>query len=362
MIMYIVSAVLIAFLAMMTAAVIKARSIIDTKRAQVRRNGRRRLGFFHPYSTGGGGGERVLWTMIAGLQQEYKEDTVVLYTHWVSGNTLTQTELKGLVSKKFGITLKRDVEIVLLKGIKWVEASSWPRFTLILQSLGAVPLAWEALTSSPPDVFLDTMGYAFTYPLARYIGRCSVISYTHYPTVSTDMLEAVFSRRVAHNNSSAIASSRLLSGLKGLYYKLFASLYGFVGRCSHCTMVNSSWTGGHIERIWSPVPSTLHKVYPPCDCTQLWSNQVPKELRVISVAQFRPEKNHTLQVEAFAMLLKRLPKDLKEAVRLDLVGGVRGCEDEARVEKLKILIGELGLEGAVNIHVDLVVLFFFNNK
>lgn len=40
------------------------------------------------------------------------------------------------------------------------------------------------------QVFLDTAGWAFTYPLARAAG-CRVASYTHYPTVSADMLVQV---------------------------------------------------------------------------------------------------------------------------------------------------------------------------
>ena len=40
------------------------------------------------------------------------------------------------------------------------------------------------------QVFLDTAGWAFSYPLARAAG-CRVASYTHYPTVSADMLVQV---------------------------------------------------------------------------------------------------------------------------------------------------------------------------
>lgn len=66
------------------------------------------------------------------------------------------------------------------------------------------------------------MGYAFTYPLFKYIGGCQVGSYTHYPTISTDMLRYVYKRIVAHNNRRIIARNPFLSGAKILYYKLFA--------------------------------------------------------------------------------------------------------------------------------------------
>jgi hypothetical protein len=64
-----------------------------------------------------------------------------------------------------------------------VEASTWPRFTLIGQSVGSMVLGVEALVrSGRPDVFFDTMGYAFTYPIARLFG-CEVACYVHYPTI-----------------------------------------------------------------------------------------------------------------------------------------------------------------------------------
>ena len=58
------------------------------------------------------------------------------------------------------------------------------------QSLGSVIIAAEALSkhlmffNETPDIFMDTMGLAFTYPLA-YICGCKVACYTHYPTIST---------------------------------------------------------------------------------------------------------------------------------------------------------------------------------
>ncbi len=51
--------------------------------------------------------------------------------------------------------------------------------------------------------------------------------------------------------------------------KLFARLYGWCGRRSEVTMVNSSWTEGHVSSIWlgkaESEEGLLHRVYPPCD-------------------------------------------------------------------------------------------------
>ena len=38
------------------------------------------IGLFHPYSNGGGGGERVLWCLVQAIQQQNKDCDIVLYT------------------------------------------------------------------------------------------------------------------------------------------------------------------------------------------------------------------------------------------------------------------------------------------
>lgn len=68
------------------------------------------------------------------------------------------------------------------------------------------------------------------------------------------------------------------------------------------SIVNSSWTAGHIRQLWWHWrPPSI--VFPPCNTTALQQLQLDRKLKrlyLISVAQFRPEKNHRLQLEAFA--------------------------------------------------------------
>ena len=68
-------------------------------------------------------------------------------------------------------------------------------------------------------------------------------------------------------------------------------------------MVNSSWTEGHINSIWK-CPLRTHRVYPPCDIEHLTklpllSDKEKKEsIRIVSIGQFRPEKDHPLMLNA----------------------------------------------------------------
>ena len=81
------------------------------------------------------------------------------------------------------------------------------------------------------QTWVDTSGWAFTYPLARLAGA-RVAAYTHYPTVSTDMLQRVQSGAAGYNNSAAIAASGLRSAAKLAYYYMFAAAYGAAGGCA----------------------------------------------------------------------------------------------------------------------------------
>lgn len=89
-----------------------------------------------------------------------------------------------------------------------VEDGTWPRFTLLGQSLGSMYLALQGLREGfIPDIWIgelglregrisaerasaeapctsaDTMGYAFAYPVIKTLCRVPVGSYTHYPTI-----------------------------------------------------------------------------------------------------------------------------------------------------------------------------------
>ena len=91
---------------------------------------------------------------------------------------------------------------------------------------------------SVSQVMVDTSGWAFMYPLLRLSG-VRVACYTHYPTISTDMLRRVQTRQAAFNNSSSITGSTLKSAAKLVYYYMFAALYGAVGGCANVSILLS---------------------------------------------------------------------------------------------------------------------------
>lgn len=275
------------------------------------------------------------------------EKECVIYTgdHDSSSESLMSRALD-----RFGVQLLTPPKVVHLYKRKWIEETSYPRFTMIGQSFGSVYLSWEALCKFTPLYYFDTSGYAFTYPVARLFG-CKVICYTHYPTISLDMISRVRDRSSMYNNDASIARSGWLSWCKIIYYTLFSWMYGFVGSCAHLAMVNSSWTQSHIEKLWR-IPSRIKRVYPPCDTSglQVLPLERPATTPIfISVAQFRPEKAHPLQLEAFSLAIRRLDADMPRPI-LQFVGSCRNKFDEARLQKLQDKAVELNVDGDVQFY------------
>ncbi|THH09587.1 hypothetical protein EW146_g8649 [Bondarzewia mesenterica] len=350
-----------------------------------------------PSDNAGGGGERVLWTAIALMQRIEPEIVNVVYSGDVDAS---KEDIIAKVKARFDITLSPDtLHFVFLNSRRFVEDSTWPRFTLLGQSIGSMYLAWEAMSKLIPDLYIgphhhfilvDTMGYAFTFHVVAWLAGIPIGAYVHYPTISTDMLARVQSRRTWHTNSDNISSSTVLSRAKLLYYRLFMYHYAQALRRASFLVVNSSWTKNHVDSILTysdtildvlhlplrplalpfslvinsllpPIssnsaprttPRETAVVYPPCDTREM--STFPLEGRehiILSVAQFRPEKDHPAQLRALAQLLLAHPEYKSNNIQLILVGGSRNAEDAARIESLRALARELDIEN----YVDFVV-------
>lgn len=129
---------------------------------------------------------------------------------------------------------------------------------------------------------LDTMGYAFAYPLIKVLCRVPIGSYTHYPTIRSGphlsrrtltmcqhghaqarrLAGPGTHQQLAHcpqrcpDHPQARVSARRRSGnelIWSSYYHIFAELYSFSLRRADVLMVNSSWTKGHIDRLCRPI-------------------------------------------------------------------------------------------------------------
>ncbi|RCN48017.1 hypothetical protein ANCCAN_05956 [Ancylostoma caninum] len=234
----------------------------------------------------------------------------------------TKEQILLKAKQRFGITIDpRNVRFVFLRLRRLVEADIYPRFTLVAQTLGGLVLGFEALLKLNPTIFIDSMGYSLTLPLFRWIAGSKVAAYVHYPTIScvhtiflSDMIDLVSRREQSYNNADFIVQSNILSHAKLAYYRLFAFFYGLAGQAAEVIMVNGSWTGGHIRRIWRRNDVSI--VFPPCDVSSFLTLEQnaedkfaeDKTVRIMSIGQIRPEKNHRMQLEVLRMVKKELEK------------------------------------------------------
>lgn len=310
------------------------------------------IAFFHPYANAGGGGERVLWQAVRCMQLNYPDYEYYVYT----GDQIDEQQLVANVERSFKIQLVRPIRCVPIKCRYLVEARHYKVLTLLGQSLASIALAVECMLRLNPLIVIDTMGYAFTYWLFRLFG-CRVASYTHYPTISTDMLQAVTSAQDAFNNRPLIARSRLLTNCKLLYYRMFANLYGLMGKGANVVMVNSSWTLNHIKQLWA-IADRTRLVYPPCNTDAYLAlpleNATRNRYQILSLAQFRPEKNHRLQIQIVQRLLSNESRlNEKSRLKLVLVGSVRDEADRARVDELRKFAEELNVQANVEFRLNI---------
>ncbi|CAD6588962.1 MAG: asparagine-linked glycosylation protein, partial [Tremellales sp. Tagirdzhanova-0007] len=351
--------------------------IAGTDKRPPSKSGRRIIvGFWHPYCNAGGGGERVLWSAIAYIQVHHPDVVVLVY----SGDfpAASTSEIITKVKDRFSIDLSPStIAFIPLPSRELISDDYWSHFTLLGQSVGSLILAWEGLCGADGlwgDIFLDSMGYAFIFPFVRLIAGREVATgaYIHYPTVSADMVKRVRKRSAGVENGGA-SSSWLRTQVKLLYYRMFTSLYANSLLFSDHVSTNSSWTQAHVKSLLIvgrasflarlllliKKPSSRTKdeertdcevVYPPCDTAALvkLGNLNGRKREIVSLAQFRPEKEHSKQLHAIARLFTKHPeyRSGSSRVTLTMMGGARHPADEQRVESLRSLSRELGVQAS----------------
>ena len=263
---------------------------------------------------------------------------------------------------RFNIQLHAPTVVLLyLTTRKYVIPSMYPYMTLLGQALGSLIVAYDAFNLLVPDMFIDTMGYAFTLAFCKLaFPSVPTGAYVHYPTISTDMLESL-DDQIGLKGVNSGAGKGLRGFIKRKYWLAFARLYGWVGGQVDVVMCNSSWTSAHIRTIWGPSRSQqTHRdptvIFPPTAVSELESSitvnaetEASREPIILYIAQFRPEKNHPLLLRSFARFLNNHNnnnnnnnnKNQKQP-HLVLIGSVRhSSPDETHIYNLRLLTHEL---------------------
>ncbi|KAL8973746.1 MAG: hypothetical protein Q9197_002010 [Variospora fuerteventurae] len=331
------------------------------------------IGFFHPFCNAGGGGERVLWAAIKATQKRWPRAVCVVYT---GDHDADKDRMLEKVQIRFNIRLHPPTIVFLYLSTRhYVLSSTWPRFTLLGQSLGSIVLAYDAYSLLVPDVFIDTMGYAFALAFSKvFFPSVPTGAYVHYPTISTDMLGSLDSSPTLGKGLNAGTGKGLRGFLKKHYWHFFARLYGRVGGSVDVVMTNSSWTASHIQTLWGPArtkrrkPHPVSVVFPPVAVDEIVrsiplnaASEKNRQPTILCIAQFRPEKNHTLLLRSFARFLRSRSSSSStigennyngKQPHLLLIGSVRDAHDATRVYDLRLLAHELQLNPHITFLTD----------
>jgi alpha-1,2-mannosyltransferase len=122
-------------------------------------------------------------------------------------------------------------------------------------------------------------------------------------------------------------------------------------------LVNGSWTANHIKKIWKVSPNI---VFPPCGTVIGEKEQDDRAALlagvqdgntpalIISIAQFRPEKDHFTQVLAIKKLVDDHP-NIRTRVRFVMIGSTRGPSDVALKTSVAKKVRELGLSDVISL-------------
>jgi alpha-1,2-mannosyltransferase len=332
------------------------------------------LTFIHPNCYDFGGGEKVLWMIIQALSSLknqnlnafykiniltapkstiYKKSTANII-HELSYNEDLLTKLKDrfsidLINKRSEAV--KEIEMIEFKSAKYL--SPFPFCTMILQIFFQMIFAFEICSRVHSNAMFDTTGLPFTYSILSFLGKYSLSAYVHYPFISMDMIADIKNGKDGVHSRSFLAKFRVYKNVKLLYYSIILKFYEFNVKYLKFIFSNSTWTFSHLKSIVPQIPNEI--LYPPCSIdfyqNNFMNDKIHKENIIVSFAQFRPEKNHKMQIDIFRKVRNQLPNF---NVKLWLIGGVRHEDDKGLFNGLKNYVNHLSLNEHVEFFPNLI--------
>lgn len=264
----------------------------------------------------GGGGEACLWLLLREAIERASLLTAkpLRFTLFVHKNTPHIRTLLSNVDRDFGIKFPsysdafvgpvvesgdatRLTKTVTLKLVRLYSSQllfeKYSFATQMLQFFAGGLVGLEAAIKTKGnyrDIIWDTMGITsavatFSWLTCQFRRRC--FCYIHYPFISP-----------------ALRLNKNLPLYRKLYLSTLKMMYRTSGNCySRPVTVNSTFTKTGIESLWNLNEKDVSMCFPPVTCPSTGfslTNRRPNT--ILSLAQFRPEKNHTAQIEAVAKL------------------------------------------------------------
>ena len=125
---------------------------------------------------------------------------------------------------------------------------------------------------------------------------------------------------------------------------MLAKFYKFSLKAPSLIFANSTWTK---KRLASDRP--IINLYPPCQLAAKYkAKDIEGKVTIVSIGQFRPEKNQIRQLQIIRLLLSRYPS-IAGKFHCYIIGGVRNDEDRNLFESLRMYSQKNNLEQHVSI-------------
>ena len=171
------------------------------------------IGFMHPNASASGGGERVLWAAVQSLRTHFEDYEIIIYLR--ADEKLTESEIIASTKKCFGLDLSQNPPIFIkINGCKYADPHKYKFLTLIMEALGSILATLESVIKHPPEIFIDTTGYGFALTIPKIIAGCKTAAYIHYPIISTDMINDIYSGASFNHGSCMIMPVALCHNAK----------------------------------------------------------------------------------------------------------------------------------------------------
>lgn len=203
------------------------------------------------------------------------------------------------------------------------------------------------------DVYLDTVGLPFTFPVFKYLGGCGVGSYL---SMSPDVLYAFYSHRsyaqtsrnkyanLFHRIPRSKAYRACLTWaaqcgdvVSGIWIHYF-SLHEYYLCPLFQIVANSSWTQNYMRDLLGHPESTISTVYPPCPVEILQSlsreDSDMSSIQIISLTQFTPLADHPLQIRTLFQLRQLVVEEEWDRIRLLFVGTCNTSQESSRIKDM----------------------------
>lgn len=299
-----------------------------------------KVGLFHIPCDTMGGGEKVLWSIVASLLKREGFE-VYIYCRPIADKNAMITK----ANRYYGMHLRtQDINFVEVPMANLTDYQHYTFFSRYLEALSYFVVMPFALGLFMPDLIIESMSAHFSAPTAKICNpNLKYVSYVHFPFTSKEVVQGFKEKMM---DKALPPKSRIFAAIKYIYNLPLYWIYKFMGRFPDKIMANSTWTADHCKSNWNSSTDKILIEYPPCNVDEFWSQHWDeKEALIVSFAQFRPEKRHAIQLEIWKKFKRENPNS---ELKFQIIGS---CKDEGSARSADELEQKIKLLGIPDVEV-----------